>query len=540
MSAAGRTDRLVRRLARILCAVLVALAALRVATLETDVYDGYDTRVEARRLLDGTAREHRVSIRPPVLVLWGAGAEALGLGWRAPAALSLACYACTLLAVVVAVRRAGGPGWAAEAAAALLALDHLLWIDAAQGGKDAASAAACAGLLAWSGPAPRPVLRGLALGVAASLRPTNGLLALALAAGARPTRAHLGQLAVTAVVGVLTWLALGIAVHLLVQPTAAAAAGALLESIRFEAAAQGGNVAKYGGHATEVWPLVTLLRSSPALTLLAVGGALLALRRRGGAPLAWFAGPAIYGAVLVAAVHPEARYVTPLLPSVACLAAVALARAGARRGPGGRAALLAGCAAVGLAWTAPYEWARCRDPLVRASFQARVAGEAARALGPDGRLVYTTTQPFPLVPAVARAGDRFPADPFFGLRHLGPVVLEYELRRGVSMVHVQGPDGRPSPGLTDPGDLRRLVRLGRLPDGTPFRPGDVLLVGVDWVPTTWEVARRPVPPFGVHRVVRGADGRLDLALAWLRQEDGGLPRAALAAPGIVAPGAGPR
>jgi len=516
-----------------LAGALVLLVGVRAVGLGGEYYDAYEVRAGARAVLAG-AGPYPV-YRSPLLGWVALAGEAVGptAGWLAPALASAAAYAGLVGAVVALARRLGARPWVAATAGLLVALDRLAWASGPHGMPDVPAAAACGLVLALAarrapagGRWPVGVIGlGAAVGLAALTRQNAGLVGLALLAGLprRPARDD-GLLAVPLVRVALAGLAAVVVYAAAATALFALGRGSLTEGLaahadlaEFHSAQFAQNRARYGGHAPWGFTLRTLAASAPALAALAPAGAVVAWRS--GRPAAraaagWAALHLVFCGFAVG--HQEARYLLPATPALAALAALTL-EAGARRleprAPAwAPAALVLALAAATLALGAPYEARRALDPVTRGSFPARLAAAARDAAGPGGRFLYTTTHPYPVAPAViVEPGPPYPGDPFHGVYHLGPVVLTYHLGRPVALA----PPAQVGAGVTDPDALRRLVRTSE-----GFAPGDVLLVGVAERTATWDLRRRPPPPFGVGRVVAGAGG-LDVDLTWIPQRDGG-------------------
>jgi hypothetical protein len=501
-------------IARTASAALVLLAVVRALGLGGEYYDAYETRLAARTLLGWDTGAPFPLYRSPLLVLASVVFEALGreVGWIGPALLSALAYGGLAVAVERAARRAGARAWVASTAGLLAALDLVAWGYSAHGLPDVPATAVCA-LVLLVADRPRPVLQGLLVGLAALCRHNVGLVGLALLAPAlgAPAEARARALARVALAGaVAVGLYLVVSTLLFAWSSGSLAAGLAdhLALARFERLQLAENRVRLGAAQPPLMTLRVLLRASPWPVLLAPVGARLALRRGGGptarAALLWAAIHLVATATLAG--HIEARYLLPALPALCLLAALALeAAARVAPGPWVGPAVVAAALSTTIALHAPFALRHALSPVTRGSFAAQVAREVETLRGPEGRVFWTTTHPFPVFPAViADPGTPFPGDPFHGIYHLGPVVLAYHLERPVVLL---GPaPGHPG-GLRAPEDLARLVREGRLAaDGSGFRPGDVLVVGTTEPGTTSSVRGAPWPPLVLGAVRAGAGG----------------------------------
>lgn len=506
-------------LARALSAALVLLALARALTLGGEYYDSYESRLAARTLLGWDTGAPFPVYRSPLLVLASVACEPLGrrIAWLGPALLSVAAYAGLVAAVEGLARRLGAAPWAAAAAGLLCALDLAAWGYAPHGLSDLPAACACALVLlvaarpgAW---AARPVLLGALVGLAALTRHSTGLVGLALVAGAllvppaeRPRA--LGRVALAGAAAVGVYLAV---TTLLFAWAAGSLDGGLAghrELAAFQRVQLQENALRHGAAQHPLSAALFLVAGSPWLLVLGPVGAGLALRR--GAPVAARACVAWALVHLLAltllAGHVEARYVLPALPALCAVAALALSRLPSR------VPLVAALVAGHLLLVGSFAVRHALDPAVSLrSFPEHVARVVASVRGPEGRVFWTTTHPYPVAPlAITRPpGTPFAGDPFHGIYHLGPVVLAYHLKRPVELL--PPPPGRPG-GLHTPAELSALVRHARLPDQTTeyFRDGDVLVAGTPYPGRTQDVVGRRWPPLLVARVRRGPDGALEV------------------------------
>lgn len=503
-----------------LAAALGALVLLRALTLGGEAYDAYEVRAAARSLADGSATAEGFPVyRSPLCVLLGVPLEAASpaLAWFGPALVGALSWVALVALTGLLARRLGARPWVAACAALVVALDRTAWLVAPHGLPDVPAAALCAAAL-WvaAGDGPHDVRRGLLLGLlvglAALTRHNVGLVgaALALPLLARGPDAGRG-LRRLALAGVVALALYGLVTTLLWSWARGGLAAGLeghAELLAFQRAQLLENRGRHGALQPPFMVARTLLVSAPALVL-AAGGAWLAAR----GPLASAGARAALGwaglhllFVGFVAGHVEARYLTPALPALAALAALALealARRGSLDAPRATAVVLA-VAAASLALGAPWEAAHALDRRTVRSFPATLAAEVERALGPGGRVVWTTTHPYPVAPDVLRdPGTPFRGDPFHGIWHLGPAVLGWHLGRPVL-----GFDPT-LPGIREQGDLVAFARAVGL------RPGDVLVVATPWPGNARELALRvePWPPIGVGRVV-GPDP-VDVAVTWL-------------------------
>lgn len=504
--------------ARAVSAALVLLALLRALTLGGEYYDAYETRLAARTLLGWETGQPFPVYRSPLLILASVACEALGraAAWVGPALLAAAAYGGLVAAVEVLARRLGARPWVAAAAGTLCALDLAAWDHAAHGLPDVPAATACAlALMVVARPGPwaaRPVTLGLLVGLAALARHNAGLVGLALLAGVPRAddgwRPALGRVALAGVVSAGLYLAVSTLVFAWGRGSLGeglAGHSALAEFQRLQLAE---NRVRYGAQQPPLAALLYAALSMPWFALLAPLGAAHAARR-GASPaaracLVW---AATHLLVLSAfAGHVEGRYLLPALPALAALSALALDRLAGERPA---ALVVAGLVALPLVVRGPYALAHARDPVTRASVPARLAAEVEVARGPRGRVFWTTTHPYPVAPRVVfEQGTPLPRDPVHAIFHVGPVVLAYHLERPVVLLGpVPGREG----GLREADDLRDLVRRARLGDGTPFRPGDVLVAGTPFPSRTWEVKGRAWPPLLIAPVVAGEGGVLDVA-----------------------------
>ncbi len=509
-------------LACALAATVGALVLLRALTLGGEAYDAYEVRAAARSLVDGSATAERFPVyRSPLCVLLGVPLEALSpsLAWFGPALAGALAWAALVALTGLLARRLGARPWVAACAALVVALDRTAWLVAPHGLPDVPAAALCAAVL-WVAAGDdqadrrRGLLLGLLVGLAALTRHNVGLvgaaLALPLLARAPGTGRRLRRLALAGAVALALY---GLVTTLLWSWARGGLAAGLEghgELLAFQRAQLLENRGRYGVLQPPFMVARTLLVSAPAL-LLAAGGAWLAAR----GPLATTGARAALGwaglhllFVGFVAGHVEARYLTPALPALAALAALAL-EALARRGPlaGPRAATAAVLAVAGasLLLGARWEAGHALDRRTLRAFPAALAAEVERALGPEGRVVWTTTHPYPVAPDVLRdPGTPFRGDPFHGIWHLGPAVLAWHLGRPVLGVDPKGP------GVRDLPELQRLAREAGL------RPGDVLVVGTPWPGNAADLAGRaePWPPVGVGRVVAG-ERAVDVTVTWL-------------------------
>ncbi len=510
--------------ARALSAALVLLALARALTLGGEYYDAYETRLAARTLLGWDTGQPFPVYRSPLMVLASVGFEALGrgTGWVGPALLSVVAYAGLIAAVEVLCRRLGARPWVAAAAGLLVGLDLAAWGYAATGLPDVPAACACALVLAAAarpGPwAARPVALGLLVGLAALARHNVGLVGLALLAGVplagppgdEPRGRVIRRVALAGAVAVGLYLVVSTLVFAWAGPGVAGHA-AMLDFQRLQLAE---NRQRIGALQPPLAALRFLAVGSPWLVVLAPVGAWFAVRRGGAAARACVVWALAHLLLLGGfAGHVEARYLLPALPALAGLAALALEALPRTEAPRARAAAVAAVlvlAVVPLALSGRFAARHALDPASRRSFAAAVADAARAQLGPEGRVFWTTTHPYPVAPRVVFAGTPYRGDPFHGIYHLGPVVLAYHLERPVVML--PPPPGRDG-GVSTPGELRQVVQGARGPDGAPaFRAGDVLVAGTPFPGRTWELARSGGwPPLVIARVVRRADGALDLA-----------------------------
>jgi hypothetical protein len=499
---------------------LVALVLWRWAAWDAELYDAYEFRATARRLLAGTSPNlELLSWRSPLLIWPCAALEAVGLGWKGPALVSVACYALAMGWTAACVRGLGAPRWAAALAAALLASNHLAFVFASHAMAEVPTMAAGAGLLllVCRGEATdrRAALVGVALGALALLRPNLGPLGLALLAGL-PRPWSLRRVAIAGLVSVATFFLVAWLHYAAMAHSLGGGWSALVEGLRYMSDRSAQTV-YYGGHAPPLPYLIALLDSGPVLGALAAGGAV----------VAWRQGPGSAARIVLAlaALHLLlceawsgiffARLWVPLLPACAILAALAaqrlvhhVARRWPRRAEQVPTVLVALSLLVSAAWIGPYEVQRLSDPAARRNFAAELASLAAEGAPAEARFAWTTTHPYPVAPAVVRAAPTYPGDPFFSIFCLGPIVLGYHLEQPVSFPQLGG-----HPGLREPAELLRFVRHAVHGDGSRFRPGDVLLVGLPTPARTWHLRPRPAP-FGIGRVVL-RDGRLDLDLTWV-------------------------
>lgn len=507
-----------------LAALLGALVVLRALTLGGEAYDAYEVRAAARSLVDGSATAERFPVyRSPLCVLLGVPLEAASsaLAWFGPALVGALAWVALVALTGLLARRLGARPWVAACAALVVALDRTAWLVAPHGLPDVPAAALCAAVL-WVGAGEggpetdrrRGLLLGLLVGLAALTRHNVGLVGAALAAplllrgpeaGRRARRLLLAGAVAVALYGLVTTLLWSWA-----RGGLAAGLDGHRELLAFQRAQLLENRGRYGVLQPPFMVARTLLASAPAL-LLAAGGSWLAARgplasAGARAALSW-AGLHLLFVGFVAG-HVEARYLTPALPALAALAALPL-EALARRGPlaGPRAGLVAALsiAGVSLLLGARWEAAHALDRRTRHAFPAFLAAQVELARGPEGRVVWTTTHPYPVAPDVLRdPGTPFRGDPFHGIWHLGPAVLEWHLGRPVLSVDAAGAGVRELP------ELRRLARDGGL------RPGDVLVVATPWPGNAADLAGRadPWPPVGVGRVVLGPGG-LAVAVRWL-------------------------
>jgi 4-amino-4-deoxy-L-arabinose transferase-like glycosyltransferase len=504
-----------------LAAVVGALVLLRALTLGGEAYDAYEVRAAARSLADGSATAAGFPVyRSPLLVLVGVPFEALSpaLAWFGPALVGALAWVALVALTGLLARRLGARPWVAACAALVVALDRTAWLVAPHGLPDVPAAALCAAVLwvaAGDGPDDRRrgLLLGLLVGLAALTRHNVGLVgaALALPLLARgPERG--GALLRLALAGVVALALYGLVTTLLWSWAGGSLAAGLAghgELLAFQRAQLLENRGRHGALQPPFMVARTLLVSAPALVL-AAGGAWLAAR----GPLASAGARAALGwaglhLVFVGFVagHVEARYLTPALPALAVLVALALealARRGTLASPRAATAAVVAVAAATLALGAPWEAAHALDRRTVRAFPATLAAEVERALGPGGRVVWTTTHPYPVAPDVLRdPGTPFRGDPFHGIWHLGPAVLGWHLGRPVL-----GFDPT-LPGIREQRDLVAFARAVGL------RPGDVLVVATPWAGNAADLAGRagPWPPIGVGRVV-GPDP-VDVTVAWL-------------------------
>jgi 4-amino-4-deoxy-L-arabinose transferase-like glycosyltransferase len=492
-----------------LSAVLVLLVLARAACLGGEYYDAYETRA-AGRVLAGLAEGAVPVYRSPVMVVWSALWESLGLGWRAPALLSALSYSALVGLVIALARTLGARPWVAASCGLLVALDRLAFAYAPHGLPGVLTAAACTGAMlvalrpvegAWPG---RLLGLGVLIGLAALLRPNAGLVGVALLAGLarpsgrRPLDLPLVRLVLVGALALAVYGVVSTGVHAWARGSLDAGLASHGDLTEFHRLQMAENRERYGSHAPAGAYLLSLAVASPWLVLLAPLG--VALGWGQGRPArvvaAWAGVHLLFLHTLVG--HVEARYLLPALGALGALAAFPLSWADARlRSSGQRVAAVCLLAAVPLALGARYEARRALDPATRESFPARVAAEARALGGDEARYLWTTTHLYPVAPAVVLAeGSPYPGDPFHGIYHAGPVVVGYHLGQPISMLADAGA------GLVEVGSLEAFLR-----QASGFRAGDVLLVGRDGLSAHWHLAVRPPETLRLLRVTDGPQGR---------------------------------